>query len=160
VVQDGSGERFRGKGVRVVDEGLSLVDFLADLRRDLVLARQQAVTDAVARVAAGGDALWLDVGQVTVTVQVEHSGKVSGEASGEVEGKFWVFGSAKAGAKVGGEASRTGTQTLTLTLKPRLESVIKDSEGRSVVQSMSLAVEGDLDPREQLPPPLPDHTGQ
>jgi hypothetical protein len=144
-----TGDRMEG---RVVAEGVSLVEFLGDLRADLVMARQRAVEDAARQVAANGAALWLEVGEATVTVEVARTGKVSGEASAEVEGKFWVFGSAKAGAKVGAETSRTGTQTLTLTLKPRFERLVKGENGRWASHSSTVEIDGELDPGEQLPP--------
>jgi hypothetical protein len=139
----------------MADEGLSLVGFLADLRSDLVLARQRAVSDAVANVADGGAALWLEVDEVTVTLEVEHAGKVSGKATAGVEGSFWVFAKATAGGEVAGESSQTGTQTLTLTLKPRFDEVVTNPDGTTTIKSTGVNIEGALTEGEQSPDELP-----
>jgi len=131
------------------------VGFLADLRSDLVLARQRAVSDAVANIAGGGAALWLEVDEVTVTLEVEHAGKVSGKATAGVEGSFWVFAKATAGGEVAGESSRTGTQTLTLTLRPRFDVVVKNPDGTTTIKSTGVNIEGALAEGEQVPDELP-----
>jgi hypothetical protein len=133
----------------VVDEGsgagLGLVEFLADLRSDLEAARDAAA-------AQGGD-LRLGVEEVTVTLEVAHERTTSGELGGKVTGKFWVFGSAEAAGKAGREARRSGTQTLTLTLKPRVETTTVDEQGRTTTVQAGLDVHGRVGAGEQQPPP-------
>jgi hypothetical protein len=131
-------------------ERLGLVQFLADLRNDLAEAQTQA--QAASAVAGGRESLWLGLEEVTVSLEVVHERTVSGEASGKVGGKFWVFGLAEASAKAGGGSKLSGTQTLTLNLKPRLESTVTDVQGRSVATSRGVDVESRLAAGEQLPP--------
>ena len=123
-----------------VDEGLSLVRFLADLRADLALARKHAVEDAVASLAEDKAALWFEVDEAEVTLEVARTGSVSGTVSTEAEGKFLVFASVKAGGEIGGERSRTGTQTLTLTLKPRFDQVVNNEDGTTTIKSTSALI--------------------
>jgi hypothetical protein len=134
-------------------EPLGLVEFLADLRQDLSRAQQQAVAQAEAATAARNEVLWLGVDEVTVTLEVAHERTFSGEASAKVGGKFWVFASAEASVTTGGELKRSGTQTLTLTLKPRLETTVTDAQGRSETTTRGVDVEGQLAGDEQPPPP-------
>jgi hypothetical protein len=124
---------------------MSLVEFLADLRSDLVLARERAVEDAVRSVSTGDSALWLEVDDVSVTLEVVHTDSTSVKASAGAEGKFWIFASAKATTEVGGEKSRTGTQTLTLTLKPRFDRVVKNSDGTTTIESTKVNIAGKTD---------------
>lgn len=133
---------------------LELVEFLADLRQDLSRAQAQAAALAQAAAAAGNEVLWLGVEEVTVTLEVAHERTVSGETSGKVGGKFWVFASVEASVTAGGESKRSGTQTLTLTLKPRLETTVTDAQGRSETTSRGVDVEGQLAAGEQ-PAPQP-----
>jgi hypothetical protein len=140
--------------VVTVSEPLGLVEFLADLRQDLALAQEQAATRALAATAAGRESLWLGLEEVTVSLEVTHERKLSGSTSGKIGGKFWVFASAEASVTAGGESKRSGTQTLTLTLKPRVEMTVTDAQGRSVTSSHGVDVEGLLGADEQLPPPL------
>jgi len=135
-------------GGRVVNgsgTGLGLVEFLSDLRGDLEAAR-------VAALAGGGD-LKLGLEEVTVTLEVAHERTTSGEAAGKVSGKFWVFGSAEASVKAAREARRTGTQTLTLTLKPLVENTTVDEQGGTTTTRTGLDVHDKVQPREQQPPP-------
>lgn len=132
--------------------GLGLVEFLADLRQDLGLAQAQAAAQAREAAAAGRDPLWLGVEEVTVSLEVVHERTLSGETSGKVGGKFWVA-SAEAAVTAGGASRRSGTQTLVLTLKPRLETTVTDAQGRSIRTSRGVDVEGGLAAGEQLPPP-------
>lgn len=131
-------------GVTVDDErepaGLGLVEFLADLRADLQAAQEQA--DAQVARQEGG--LRLGVNEVTVTLDVGHVATTSGEVSGKVTGKFWVFGGAEAGVKAGMQRERSGTQTLTLTLRPRVVAVSVDEHGRHVLTSSGLDVSGEI----------------
>ena len=126
------------------DAGLGLVEFLADLRGDLEAARAAAISK--------GDDLRLGVEEVTVTVEVVHERTTSGEVGGTVTGKFWVFGSAEASGTAGREAKRSGTQMLTLTLRPRVETVT-DEQGRAVTSQVGLDVGGAVGHSEQQPPP-------
>jgi hypothetical protein len=117
------------------ESGLGLVEFLSDLRVELEEAQR--------RVPAASEAgvLRLGVDEVSVTLEVAHVATTSGEVSGKVQGKFWVFGSAEASAKGGHERQRSGTQTLTLTLKPRLETTAVDEHGQNRTTSTGLDVE-------------------
>src|SRR5664279_369612 len=130
----------KGQEGRVVAEGLGLVEFLADLRSDLQQAQTQARTQAATQTQAGGrdGVLWLGLEEVTVTVEVVHERTVSGETAGKVSGKFWVFASAEASGKAGGAIKRAGTQTLTLTLKPRVDTTVTDAQGRAVTTSQGV----------------------
>jgi hypothetical protein len=134
-------------------EPLGLVEFLTDLRQDLARAQAAAQAEAAAA-SAGGAVLWLGVEEVTVSLDVAHERTLSGETSGKVGGKFWVFASAEASVTAGGESKRSATQTLTLTLKPRVETTVTDAQGRSVTTTRGVDVEGGLKAGEQLPPPL------
>ncbi|MFI5694660.1 trypco2 family protein [Kribbella sp. NPDC051586] len=108
------------------EQGLGLVEFLGDLRAEL----QEAQDRALATSPPGTpNALRLGVDEITVTLEVAHERTLTGEMSGKVTGRFWVFGSAEAGASAGVQRGRTGTQTLTLTLKPRVETVGPDNQG-------------------------------
>ncbi|MEV5966133.1 trypco2 family protein [Kribbella sp. NPDC051952] len=123
------------------ETGLGLVEFLGDLRADL----QEAQARALAASPPGtADALRLTVDEITVTLEVAHERTLTGEASGKVTGKFWVFGSAEAGATAGVQRGRTGTQTLTLTLKPQLEM--------QTGERADFEVTGAVGPREYQPP--------
>lgn len=138
-------------------EGLGLVEFLADLRSDLQQAQTQARTQAESQTQTGdgGGVLWLGLEEVTVTVEVVHEQTVSGETAGKVGGKFWVFASAEASVKAGGGTKRSGTQTLTLTLKPRVDTTMTDAQGQAATMSRGVDVDGQLATGEQLPPPKP-----
>src|SRR5664279_1352684 len=146
VVEIGVGSFYRIEGRLVVAEGLGLVEFLADLRSDLQQAQTQARTQAESQTHAGGGdgVLWLGLEEVTVTVEVVHERTVSGESSGKVGGKFLVFASAEASVKAGGATKRVGTQTLTLTLKPRVDTTVTDGQGRAVTTSRGVDVGGRL----------------
>lgn len=127
-------------------ERVGLADYLTDLRAELDQARWRAE----------GSSLRLEVNEVTVTLEVAVTTGRKGTGSGKVSAKFWVL---NAEAGVGGERSsqRVGTQQLTLTMKPRVESVIVDEQGRVEVTSRGLDVSGELTDSEEAPdlPPLP-----
>ena len=134
--------------------GLGLTEFLTDLRADLQSAQKQAGTLE----GNGEGGLRLGVEEITVTLEVAHVATRSGEVSGKVKGKFWVFGSAEAGVKGAMERQRSGTQTLTLTLRPRVDKVTKDEHGNKVVSQAGVDVKGNLAEGEQTPktPSPPD----
>lgn len=111
---------------------LGLADFLSDLRAELAEASRRAE----------GQALRLGVDEVTVSLDVGVTLTSTGEASAKASAKFWVFVSA--GGSVRGERSseRMTTQHLTLTLKPRIEEVVRDQSGREAVGSRGVDVGG------------------
>lgn len=114
--------------------GLGLVEFLSDLRAELEEAQSRVPP------ASATGVLRLGVDEVSVTLEVAHVSTTSGEVSGKIQGKFWVFGSAEASAKGGHERQRSGTQTLTLTLKPRLDTTSVDEHGQTRTASTGLDV--------------------
>jgi hypothetical protein len=134
---------------------VGLVEFLADLRHDLARAQEQAAAAAELAPTSGGGRLWLGVDEVTVTLDVAHERTLSGETSGKASGRFLVFASAEASVKAGGATKRVGTQTLTLTLKPRVDTTVTDAQGRSVTTTHGVDVSGQLAAGEQPPPPQP-----
>lgn len=127
--------------------GLELVEFLGDLRAELQEAQDRALA---ASPPGTPNALRLGVDEITVTLEVAHERTLTGEVSGKVTGKFWVFGSAEAGASGGVQRARSGTQTLTLTLKPRLEVIVDGSTER-----VDLEVQGEVGAGEYQPPDRP-----
>ena len=126
------------------DGGLGLVEFLADLRADLEAAQTRAQEGD-----GPGGGLRLAVEQVTVTLEVAHVATTSGELSGKVAGKFWVFGSAEVASKGALQRERSGTQTLELTLRPRVETVSVDAQGNPVTTSEGLDVDSPMTGAEQ-----------
>lgn len=132
------------------DRGLGLVEFLGDLRTELQEAQDRALA---ARLAGTSSALRLVVDEITVTLEVAHERTLTGEASGKVTGKFWVFGSAEAGATAGVQRGRTGTQTLTLTLKPQFETVTAGEDGVLSTERREFEVTSPVDAGERQAPP-------
>ena len=132
------------------EQGLGLVEFLGDLRAELQEAHSRALATSPPGTA---NALRLTVDEITVTLEVAHVRTLTGEVSGKVTGKFWVFGSAEAGVKGGVERGHTGTQTLTLTLKPQLETVTTDVRGVVSTARTGLEVTGEVEAGEHQPPP-------
>ncbi|WP_329000257.1 hypothetical protein OHA18_38215 [Kribbella sp. NBC_00709] len=131
------------------EQGLGLVEFLGDLRAELQQAQERALTDSPPGTA---NALRLAVDEITVTLEVAHERTLSGEVSGKITGKFWVFGSAEAGASAGVQRARSGTQTLTLTLKPRVETVVVDEYGVAKSTQSGLDVDSQVGHEEQQTP--------
>lgn len=125
---------------------LGLADYLTDLREELAEAQSRAA----------GASLLLGVDEVTVTLQVAVTTGRKGTGSGRVSTKFWVLNAEVGG---GGESSsqRVGTQQITLTLKPRVESVTFDEQGSLAVTSRGLDVSSRLTDSEESPdlPALP-----
>jgi hypothetical protein len=120
---------------------LGLADFLTDLRAELNRA-QSLATD---------EPLKLGVEEINLTLDLEYTLEVSGEVSGKVKAKFWVFASAEAAAKAGVQSGRTRTQTIALTLKPWMEEVVIDEQGRQTVVKRDVNVKGKLDSHEKHP---------
>ncbi|WP_410790998.1 trypco2 family protein [Kribbella sp. C-35] len=126
-------------------EPLGLVDFLADLHADLEAAQKAALQ-------RGGE-VRLGVEEVTITLDVVHERTTSGEMGGKVTGRFWVFGSAEASGSGAHSATRSGTQSLTMTLRPRVSTTTIDDQGRRSVTHTGLDVSGAVGDDEQQPPP-------
>ncbi|WP_410790639.1 trypco2 family protein [Kribbella sp. C-35] len=120
------------------------MDFLADLHTDLEAARQAALE-------RGGE-VRLGVEEVTVSLEVVHERTTSGELGGKVTGRFWVFGSAEASGTAARESTRSGTQSLTISLRPQVASMIVDEQGRTTVTHSGLNISGPIADDEQQPP--------
>ena len=123
------------------EDRIGLAEFLTDLRAELSQAQARAK----------GDALKLGVEEIELTLEVAYTLSKSREAEGRVGAKFWVFASAEAAAKGSVGTERTRTQELTLTLKPRVDEVIVDAEGRRTARTRGVDVEGALDATEEQP---------
>jgi hypothetical protein len=125
------------------DGAMGLADFLTDLRAELSVAQQRAE----------GSPLRLGVAEVTVSLDLAVTMAKSADGSGKVSARFWVMN-----AELGGGGSlssqRVRTQQLTLTLKPRIEEVVRDEQGRvRHVTSRGLDVAGDVEEGEEFPEP-------
>jgi hypothetical protein len=121
---------------------IGLAEFLTDLRAEL----------SEAQTRASQDSLKLGVEEISLTLEVAYTMTRTGEASAGVQAKFWVLASAEAGVKGSSSAERARTQQLTLTLKPRVEQVVTDGQGRQVTLSRGVDVAGSLAPGEERPP--------
>jgi hypothetical protein len=139
----------RGMAVSETDESparqpagaFGLADFLADLREELAVAQQQAA----------GAALQLEVEEVSVALEVAVTTGKRGGGSGKLSAKFWVLA-----AEVGGtgelSSQRVGTQKMTLTLKPQMEQVTYDRQGREVQRTTrKVNVSGRVEAGEEAP---------
>src|ERR1700722_1505172 len=106
-------------GAEGPDGAMGLADFLTDLRAELAMAQQRAE----------GSPLRLGVAEVTVSLDVGVTTAKSADGSGKVSARFWVMNAELTG---GGSLSsqRVRTQQLTLTLKPRIEEMVRDEQGR------------------------------
>ena len=120
---------------------LGLADFLSDLRAELAEASRRAE----------GQALRLAVGEVTVSLDIGVTLTTTGEASAKAAAKFWVFASAEGSVRGERSSERMTTQHLTLTLKPRIEEVVRDESGRETVRVREVDVEGVFAEGEDLP---------
>jgi hypothetical protein len=109
---------------------LGLADFLSDLRSELAEAMSRAQNEPL-KLHVEDVTLSLDLG---VTVDNTASGEVAAKA------KFWVFASVE--GKVGGEHAvhNMTTQHVTLTLKPRMETVTVDANGRPATATSDVDV--------------------
>jgi Trypsin-co-occurring domain 2 len=130
-----------GGGGMAEEDRIGLADFLSDLRTELSEAQSRAA----------GDSLKLGVEEITLTLEVAYTLTKAGEASAGVQAKFWVFASAEAAVKGSLSSERANTQQLTLTLKPRVEQVVIDSEGQQTVVTRGVDVEGALAAGEEQP---------
>lgn len=119
---------------------IGLADFLTDLRAELSEAQSRAA----------GDSLKLGVEEISLTLEVAYTLVKAGEASAGVKAKFWVFAEAEAGFKGSLSSERARTQQLTLTLKPRVEQVVTDEQGQTVV-TRGLDIEGSFAAKEENP---------
>ena len=125
-----------------VEDRIGLADYLTDLRAELHEAQSRSAQDS----------LKLGVEEITLTLEVAHTLSKDGEASARVRAKFWVLGSAEAGVKGSVASERAQTQQLTLTLKPRIEQVVIDEQGRQRTLGQGVDVDGSLVAAEQQPP--------
>lgn len=132
--------------------GLSLVEFLADLRSDLVKARASAVQAAMGAVATDEPPLMFELGEVEVTLEVAHTATTTVTGKAEAEAKFWVLASAKAGGEASREWARSGTQTLTLKLSPSFHDLVDDGTGKKTLQRRKPEISGKAD-QSEVPPP-------
>jgi hypothetical protein len=123
------------------DDRLGLAEFLIDLRAELSEAQSRAADDS----------LKLGVEEISLTLDVAYTLTKGGEASAGVKAKFWVFASAEAGVKGSLSSERVNTQQLTLTLKPRIEQVVIDRQGRQTTVTQGVDVEGALAVGEEQP---------
>jgi hypothetical protein len=114
---------------------------LPDLRAELSEAHQRA----------DGHALRLEVGQVTVSLDVGVTLVTSGEVSAKASAKFWVFASAEGSTSGKRSSERVSTQHLTLTLTPWIEEVSRDESGHEVVRRRKVDVEGEFATGEDKP---------
>ena len=120
---------------------IGLADFLADLRAELGEAQSRAADDP----------LKLGVEEISLTLDVAYTLTKGGEGSAGVKAKFWVLASAEAGVKGSVSAERARTQTLTLTLKPRVEQAGLDAQGQQATLTRGLDVEGSFLAGEEQP---------
>lgn len=120
---------------------LGLADFLSDLRAELAEASRRAE----------GDALRLEVGEVTLSLDIGITLTTTAEASAKAAAKFWVFASAEGSVRGERSSARLTTQHLTLTLRPRIEEVILDETGRARVVRRGVDVAGALETGEERP---------
>lgn len=111
---------------------LGLADFLSDLRTELAEASRRAE----------GQALRLEVGEVTVSLDLGVTLTTTGEASAKVGAKFWVFASAEGGVRRHRSKERMNTQHLTLTLTPRITEIVRDQNGHETVRMRGVDVGG------------------
>ncbi len=87
---------------------IELSDMIAGLRSELMEAQQKA---------ADAD---LKFTVETIEIEAQVTVAFNAEAHGLAKWKFWIFGEAEGGAKVGG--GRETVQTVKLTLKPDVAS--------------------------------------
>jgi Trypsin-co-occurring domain 2 len=121
---------------------IGLAEFLTDLRAELSEAQSRSAQDL----------LKLGVEEISLTLEVAYTLAKAGEASAGVRAKFWVLASAESGVKGSVSSGRARTQQLTLTLKPRLEQVVFDEQGRQTMLTRGVDVEGSLAAGEEQPP--------
>jgi Trypsin-co-occurring domain 2 len=132
---------FDGGGGMAEEDRIGLADFLSDLRAELSEAQSRAADDS----------LRLGVEEISLTLEVAYTLTKGGEASAGVSAKFWVFASAEASVKGSLSSARANTQQLTLTLKPRVEQVVIDRQGKPTMVTRGVDVEGALVAGEEKP---------
>jgi Trypsin-co-occurring domain 2 len=123
------------------EDRIGLADFLTDLRAELSEAQSRA----------SGDALKLGVEEITLSLDVAYTLTKGGEVSAGVRAKFWIFASADARLAGTVSSERAGTQHLTLTLRPRLEEVVIDQEGKQATITRGVDVTGGFAEGEERP---------
>ena len=124
-----------GVGWRVRDENqIGLAEFLTDLRAELSEAQSRSAQDS----------LKLGVEEISLTLEVAYTLTKAGEASAGMRAKFWVLASVEGGIKGSTSFERARTQQLTLTLKPRVEKVVIDEQGRQATFTRRVDVDGSL----------------
>jgi hypothetical protein len=120
---------------------LGLADFLTDLRAELTEASRRSE----------GQALRLEVGEVTLSLDVGVTLTTTGEASAKAAAKFWVFASAEGSVRGERSSERMTTQHLMLTLKPRIEEIVRDEKGHETVRIRRVDVGGAFAEEEDRP---------
>ena len=118
----------------MAEDRIGLADFLSDLRAELSEAQSRAADDS----------LKLGVEEISLTLEVAYTLTKAGKTSAGVKAKFWVFASAEAGVEGSLSSERARTQQLTLTLKPRVEQVVIDSQGQQTTVTRGVDFEGTL----------------
>jgi hypothetical protein len=88
---------------------------------------------------------------VALSLDVAYTLTKGGEVSAGVRAKFWVFASADARLKGTVSSEHAGTQQLTLTLKPRVEEVVIDQEGKQTTITRGVDVTGGFAEGEERP---------
>ncbi len=124
-----------------LEGALGLADFLSDLRAELAEAARRA----------HGESLILEVGEVTVSLDVGVTLTNTTEGSGKASAKFWVFASTEGHVRGERSSERAATQHLTLTLTPRVTEVVHYADGGEAVLERSVTVSGAFDEGEEQP---------
>ena len=97
---------------------------------------------------------------MTVSLNVAYTTVKRAGASGKLSAKFWVMNAELGGT---GELSsqRVDTQQLTVKLKPRIEVLSYDAQGRvQQVATRDLDVSGHLEQGEEFAAPPPSPSGE
>ena len=121
---------------------IGLADFLTDLRAELSEAQSRTAQDS----------LKLAVEEISLTLDVAYTLNRASEVAAGVRAKFWVLASVEASAKGSVASERARTQTLTLTLRPRIEQVVVDEQGGQTTLTRGVDIEGSFAMGEEQPP--------
>lgn len=124
-----------------IEDSIPLSDFIANLRRELASAQQEAA----------GEPLKLGVEEITMTLDIAFSRTASGEVSAKGSGRFLVFLSAEAAAKAAASGEWSRTHSVTLTLKPRIEEIVTGPDGERTTIIRNVDVGGELSGAEESP---------